>query len=462
MSPLAATPSATVAGTPAPISAPTAPTHGAATYYGPDFGALVRTDPQIAALLLDELQRQRDVLQLIASENPTSPAVLAVLGSVLSNKYAEGYPGHRYYGGCAQVDAAERLGISRALALFGAEHANIQPHSGASANLAVYAALLVPGDRVLAMALPHGGHLTHGAQGNFSGTWFDTVGYPVDENTELIDYDRVRDLARSHKPKLIVCGATAYSRPIDYGVFRSIADEVGAYLMADAAHIAGLVAAGALPSPVPFADVVTFTTHKTLRGPRGGAILCRTELASAIDRAVFPFVQGGPLMHAVAAKAVAFAEAQTPEFREYGHQVVANARALAAALARQGLRPVSGGTDTHMAILDLRSLPGARISGRDAELRCERAKIMLNRSCIPYDSAKPMITSGVRVGTAAVTTQGMGEAEMDRIAGMVIRAVQDVDGRAALEIADEASALTAQFPLYGGTRHEWSAQEPRA
>jgi glycine hydroxymethyltransferase len=428
-----------------------------APFYGPDYGALVRTDPQIAGVLLDELARQRGTLQLVASENPASPAVLAALGSVLSNKYAEGYPGRRYYGGCAQVDEAERLAVERACALFGAEHANVQPHTGAAANLAVFAALLTPGDRVLAMSLQHGGHLTHGAQGNFSGTWFDTVGYPVGEESELIEYDRVRELARAHRPKLIICGATSYSRLIDYAAFRSIADEVGAFLLVDAAHFAGLVAGRAIPSPVPYADVVTFTTHKTLRGPRGGAILCRAELASAIDRAVFPFSQGGPLMHAVAAKAVAFAEASRPEFRAYAAQIVANARALASALVQEGMRPVSGGTDTHLAVLDLRGRTGsgvvtpdgAKVTGREAELRCERAGIMINRSCVPYDSAKPMVTSGLRVGTATVTTQGMKEPEMRRIATLISRAVRDADGIAAPAVQEEVTELVREFPLYG-------------
>ena len=440
-----------------PVAAPRHLTaHVAAPFYGPDFGALVRTDPQLAGILLDELERQRGTLQLVASENPTSPAVLAALGSVLSNKYAEGYPGRRYYGGCAQVDAAERLGVARAKALFGADHANIQPHTGTAANLAAYAALLTPGDRILAMALPHGGHLTHGAQGNFSGTWFETVGYPVSEDTELIDYDRVRDLARAHRPKLIICGATAYSRLIDYAAFRSIADEVGAYLLADAAHVAGLMAGGAIPSPVPYADVVTLTTHKTLRGPRGGAILCRAELASAVDRAVFPFAQGGPLMHAVAAKAVAFAEAAAPEFRDYAAQIVANARALTAALCEEGMRAVAGGTDTHLAVLDLRgpagvgvrANDGGKVTGREAEQRCERVGIMLNRSCVPYDSAKPMVTSGLRVGTATVTTQGMKEPEMQRIAALVGRAIRDSDGSAAPVVEKEVAELVGEFPLY--------------
>jgi len=443
-----------------PVAAPRVPAADqAAPFFGPDYGALVRTDPQIAGVVLDELERQRRTLQLVASENPASPAVLAALGSVLSNKYAEGYPGRRYYGGCAQVDAAERLAIDRACALFGADHANVQPHTGASANLAAYAALLTPGDKVLAMALPHGGHLTHGAQGNFSGTWFDTVGYPVREDNELIDYDRVRELARTHHPKLIICGATAYSRLIDFETFRAIADEVGAYLLVDAAHFAGLVAGGAIPSPVPHADVVTMTTHKTLRGPRGGAILCRAELASAVDRAVFPFAQGGPLMHAIAAKAVAFAEAAGPEFRAYTAQIVVNARALTEALEQEGMRAVSGGTDTHLAVLDLRgsggaagtgvrTADGAKVTGREAEMRCERAGIMLNRSSVPYDTAKPMVTSGLRIGTATVTSQGMKEPEMRWIAALIGRAVRDADGAAAPGVEKEVAELVGEFPLY--------------
>jgi glycine hydroxymethyltransferase len=432
----------------AAVAAPahTAP-HAAAPFYGPDFAALVRTDPQVAGIVLDELERQRGSLQLIASENPTSPAVLAALGSVLSNKYAEGYPGRRYYGGCAEVDRAERLAVERARELFGAEHANVQPHSGASANLAVYAALLHPGDRVLAMALPHGGHLTHGSPGNFSGTWFQAIGYPVREDNELIDYDRVRDLARAHRPRMIICGATAYPRLIDFAAFRQIADEVGAYLLVDAAHIAGLVAGGAVPSPVPYADVVTIATHKTLRGPRGGAILCKAGLADAIDRGVFPFAQGGPLMHAVAAKAVAFGEAATPEFAAYSKQIIANCQALTASLAEEGMRPVSGGTDTHLALLDLRGIhiaAGRGVNGREAEQRCERMGIILNRNAIPYDTAKPMLSSGIRVGTAAVTTQGMREPEMKVIANLVARAVRSPEPA----VADEVSELVSRFPLY--------------
>ena len=352
------------------------------TYWGPDFGMLEREDPEIAGVVLGELARQRDGLQLIASENFTSPAVLAALGSTLSNKYAEGYPGRRYYGGCTEVDKAENLGIQRAKDLFGAEHANLQPHSGASANLAAYAALVQPGDTVLAMDLPHGGHLTHGSKVNFSGKWFHHVGYTVRRDTDLIDYDEVRDLALAHRPKLVICGATAYPRLIDFALFREIADEVGAYLMVDAAHFIGLVAGRAVPSPVPHADVVTCTTHKVLRGPRGGMILCREELAQRIDKAVFPFTQGGPLMHAVAAKAVALREAALPEYRGYAQQVIRNAQALAAGLAAEGIRPVSGGTDTHLALVDLRDIG---VTGRDAEARCDLAKITLNKNAIPYD-----------------------------------------------------------------------------
>jgi glycine hydroxymethyltransferase len=383
---------------------------------------------------------------LIASENLTSPAVLAVLGSTLTNKYAEGYPGQRYYGGCAEVDRCEAIGIARARELFGAEHANLQPHSGASANLAAYAALLQPGDTVLAMDLPHGGHLTHGSKVNFSGRWFGTVGYRVREDTELIDYDEVRDLAEAHRPKMIICGATAYPRLIDFAAFREIADEVGAYLMVDAAHFIGLVAGQAIPSPVPYADVVCATTHKVLRGPRGGMILCRRELAERIDKAVFPFVQGGPLMHAVAAKAVALGEAATPGYRQYAHQVIANAQALAEGLAAAGMRPVSGGTDTHLALIDLRELG---ITGREAEERCDQARITLNKNAIPYDPQKPMVASGIRVGTPSVTTQGMREPQMREIAELIARAVLAQPGSPALAaIARQVSTLVAAFPAY--------------
>jgi glycine hydroxymethyltransferase len=426
----------------------------AGTYWGPDFAALESVDPEIAGVVTGELERLRGGLQLIASENLTSPAVLAALGSTLTNKYAEGYPGRRYYGGCGEVDKAEEIGVRRAMDLFGAEHANLQPHAGASANLAAYAALVQPGDTVLAMDLPHGGHLTHGSKVNFSGKWFHPVGYTVRRDTELIDYDEVRDLALAHRPKMIICGATAYPRLIDFAAFRQIADEVGAYLMVDAAHFIGLVAGRAIPSPVPHADVVTATTHKVLRGPRGGMILCREELAQRIDKAVFPFTQGGPLMHAVAAKAVALREASLPDFQAYAGQVVRNCQALAAGLAADGMRPVSGGTDTHLALLDLR---GVGVPGRDAELRCDAARITLNKNAIPYDPERPMTASGVRVGTPCVTTQGMREAEMRQIAGLIATAVTSDPGTSAgaarlRDVADQVAALVGKFPAYPDPR----------
>jgi glycine hydroxymethyltransferase len=420
------------------------------TFWGPDFASLERDDPEIARVLLGELDRQRDGLQLIASENFTSPAVLAALGSTLTNKYAEGYPGRRYYGGCAQVDRAEQLAIDRAKDLFGAEHANVQPHSGASANLAAYAALAEPGDPVLAMELPHGGHLTHGSRVNYSGKWFHPIGYRVSADSEEIDYDEVRDLALAHRPKLIICGATAYPRLIDFARFREIADEVGAYLLVDAAHFIGLVAGRAVPSPVPHADVVTCTTHKVLRGPRGGMILCRAELAQRVDKAVFPFCQGGPMMHAIAAKAVAFREAALPDFRGYAKQVVKNAQALAAGLAVEGMRPVAGGTDTHLVLADLREVG---VCGRDAEERCDRAAITLNKNAIPYDPERPAVASGIRVGTPAVTTQGMREGEMRQIAGLIGAAVRaDPSGesgaRTLRDLAEQAHELARTFPAY--------------
>jgi glycine hydroxymethyltransferase len=419
-------------------------------FWGPDFQQLSVVDPEIAGVVLGELARLRGGLQLIASENLASPAVLAALGSTLTNKYAEGYPGRRYYGGCAEVDRAEEIGIARAKELFGAEHANLQPHSGASANLAAYAALLQPGDTVLAMDLPHGGHLTHGSRVNFSGKWFHTVGYTVDRESELIDYDEVRELARAHRPKMIICGATAYSRLIDFAAFREIADEVDAYLMVDAAHFIGLVAGQAVPSPVPYADVVCCTTHKVLRGPRGGMILCREALAQRIDRAVFPFTQGGPLMHAVAAKAVALHEAAQPEFRAYAAQVVGNARALTEALVAEGMRAVSGGTDTHLALIDLRE---AGVTGADAEARCDAARITLNKNAIPYDPQKPTVASGIRVGTPSVTTQGMREGEMRRVAELIGRAVRtdpaSPGGADQLtRIAADVTELVTAFPAY--------------
>jgi glycine hydroxymethyltransferase len=414
-------------------------------FWGPDFGALQAQDPDIAAVIVDELERLRGGLQLIASENFTSPAVLAALGSTLSNKYAEGYPGRRYYGGCEVVDRAEEIGIARAKELFGAAHANLQPHSGASANLAAYAALCEPGDTVLAMSLPHGGHLTHGSKVNFSGKWFSIVPYGVREDDELIDYNEVRDLALKHQPKMIICGATAYPRLIEFDKFREIADEVGAWMVVDAAHFIGLVAGKAIPSPVPFADVVTFTTHKVLRGPRGGMILCTEELAPRIDKAVFPFTQGGPLMHSVAAKAVALKEAATSDYQAYARQVIANAQTLAEGLAAEGMRPVSGGTDTHLALIDLRA---ADVTGKDAEARCGIAGITLNKNAIPFDPQPPAVASGIRVGTPAVTTQGMAEGEMKEVASLIARAVRDSDGAGAADIRASVSALVSRHPAY--------------
>jgi glycine hydroxymethyltransferase len=416
------------------------------TFWGPDFNVLARTDPEIAAVVLGELDRLRGGLQLIASENLASPAVLAALGSTLTNKYAEGYPGRRYYGGCEQVDIAEELAVNRAKELFGVEHANVQPHSGASANLATFAALLQPGDTVLAMELPHGGHLTHGSRVNFSGKWFATLGYRVSPDSELIDYDQVRELALVHRPAMIICGATAYSRLIDFAAFREIADEVGAYLVVDAAHFIGLVAGGAIASPVPYADVVTLTTHKVLRGPRGGMILCRGELASRIDKAVFPFLQGGPLMHVIAAKAVALKEAATPAYGRYARQVVDNARALAESLAAEGMRPVTGGTDTHLVLIDLREVA---VSGREAEQRLGQARIVVNKNAIPYDPLPPLVASGIRIGTPSVTTQGMGEPQMRQIASLISRAVRaEPDSGAQPELAREVNALLDEFPAY--------------
>jgi len=415
------------------------------TFWGPDFDALREEDPEIADVVLGELDRLRGGLQLIASENLTSPAVLAALGSTLSNKYAEGYPGKRYYGGCAEVDKAETIGIERAKELFGADHANLQPHSGASANLAAYAALLSPGDTVLAMSLPHGGHLTHGSKVNFSGKWFNTVAYGVRQDDELIDYDAVRDLALEHRPKMIIAGATAYPRLIDFAAFRAIADETGAALMVDAAHFIGLVAGKAIPSPVPYADVVTFTTHKVLRGPRGGMIVCKSHLAQRIDKAVFPFSQGGPLMHAVAAKAVALKEAAAPAYQTYARQVIANAQALTDGLAAEGLRPVGGGTDTHLALLDLRE---AGVTGRDAEARCDAARITLNKNAIPFDPEPPAVASGIRVGTPAVTTQGMTEGDMKEVAGLIGRAIRDATGSATADITASVTSLVDRHPAY--------------
>ena len=365
-------------------------------YYGPDFNALEKGDPEIAAVVISELVRQRNDLQLIASENFTSPSVLAAMGSTLSNKYAEGYPGKRYYGGCEEVDKVEVIGIARAKELFGAEHANLQPHSGASANVAVYQAFTKPGDTVLAMSLPHGGHLTHGSKVNFSGKWFNVVSYGVRQDNELIDYDQLRDLAIEHKPKMICSGATAYPSLIDFEKVRQICDEVGSIMWVDAAHFIGLVAGKAIPSPVPYADVVSFTTHKVLRGPRGGMILAKEAHAAAIDKAVFPGMQGGPIMSAVAGKAVALKECATPEYQKYAKDVIVNAQTLCTALEGEGMRAVSGGTQTHLALIDIR---GTGVNGKVADERCGHAGIVLNKNSIPFDPEKPGITSGIRVGT---------------------------------------------------------------
>lgn len=415
------------------------------TFWGPDFDALQASDPVVAQLLLDELARQRSHLQLIASENFTSPSVLAALGSTLSNKYAEGYPRRRYYGGCAVVDEVEEIGIARAKELFGADHANLQPHSGASANIAVYGAFVKPGEKVLAMSLPHGGHLTHGAKVSFSGKWFDIVAYGVDKETEHIDYDQVRALAHEHKPKMIICGGSAIPRLIDFAVFREICDEVGAILLVDAAHFIGLVAGKAIPSPVPYADVVTFTTHKVLRGPRGGMIVCKEQHAAAIDKAVFPMMQGGPLMHGVAAKAVALAECLRPEYQRYAAQVVSNAQAMTARLETHGMRAISGGTDTHLALLDI---SGLGVTGAQAEKRCDDAGIVLNKNTIPFDPQPANVASGIRVGSPSVTTQRMGTDQMHQIADLVAAAVTDETGARTADVRAAVSELVTAFPAY--------------
>ena len=405
-------------------------------------------DPELFALLDRELERQTTTLQLIASENFTSPAVLAATGSALTNKYSEGYPGKRYYGGNAVIDEVEDLARRRAVALFGAGHANVQPHAGANANAAAYLALLEPGDTVLGLRLDHGGHLTHGSPVNFSGRLYRFVSYGVTPSDERIDLDQVRDLARKERPKLLVAGATAYPRRIDAEPYRRIADEVGARFLFDAAHIAGLVAGGAHPSPVPFADVVTLTTHKTLRGPRGGCILTTEELGPAIDKAVFPGLQGGPLDHVIAAKAVAFAEAAAPSFREYASAVVANAAALAEALVEEGFRLVSGGTENHLVLVDLRPFD-ADLTGKVAQDVLDAAGISANKNTIPADPRSPFVTSGLRLGTPALTTAGMGPEEMPLVAGLLARALRERGDEAALAgIRDEVAALCGKFPPY--------------
>ena len=407
---------------------------------------LARCDPQVFAAIQHEAQRQEDNLELIASENVVSEAVLEAQGSVLTNKYAEGYPGKRYYGGCEHVDVVERLAIDRAKAVFGAEHANVQPHSGAQANMAAYFSQLGPGDAILSMNLTHGGHLTHGSPVNFSGKFFQVVPYGVREDDQRLDYAEIADLARRHRPKLIVAGHSAYPRQIDAAPFREIADEVGAVLMVDMAHYAGLVAADLHPSPVPHADLVTTTTHKTLRGPRGGMILCRAAFAKSVDSSVFPGHQGGPLMHVIAAKAVALEEAATPAFKDYQRRIVANAKALAAGLLRRGFTLVSGGTDNHLLLLDLRA---TELTGKVAQETLDQARITVNKNAIPFDPRSPFVTSGVRIGTPAVTSRGMGEAEMDGIAELIARALAHVgDARGLAAVGDEVRALCREFPVY--------------
>jgi glycine hydroxymethyltransferase len=403
-------------------------------------------DPDLADILDREVTRQNTTIQLIASENFTSPAVMAAQGTVLTNKYSEGYPGKRYYGGNYVVDDAEDLARQRVCALFGADHANVQPHSGANANMGVYLALLEPGDKVMGMRLDQGGHLTHGSPVNFSGRLYEFAAYGVDADSEVLDYDAIAAVARAERPKAIIAGATAYPRIIDFPAFRAIADEVGALLIVDAAHIAGLIAGGAHPSPVPYADVVTFTTHKTLRGPRGGAILCREQYAKAIDKAVFPGMQGGPLMHVIAAKAVCFHEAAQPSFRAYAEGIVRNARALAAALAAEGFRIVSGGTDNHLMLVDLRPFG---VTGKVAQEALDRAGITLNKNTIPNDPESPFVTSGLRIGTAAVTTAGMGEGEMVEIASLIARVLRATDDEGtAAEVREAAAQLCSKFVPY--------------
>ena len=417
--------------------------------YAASWDQLKASDPEVAEAIANELHRERTTLRLIASENYTSPAVLAALASTMNNKYAEGYPGRRYYGGCEFVDVTERLAIDRARELFGAEHANVQPHAGAQANMAAYGAFVDPrsDDKILGMVLAHGGHLTHGSPVNFSGKWFNFVNYEVDPESEVIDMDRVRAMALEHRPRIILAGFTAYPRAIDFAAFRQIADEVGALFLVDASHFIGLVAGGAYPSPVPHADIVTFTTHKTLRGPRGAIILCREEHAKAIDKAVFPMMQGGPLEHCIAAKAVALKEAMHPEFQDYAHRVVRTARALAQGLADEGLRVVSGGTDSHMVLADVRPL--GEITGADAEAACDEVGIAINKNAIPFDPMPPMRPSGIRVGTPGPATLGMDEPEMKEVAsimGAILRARSDQAVKE--EARERVRALTTRFPAY--------------
>ena len=403
-----------------------------------------REDPEIAKAIEMELERQRSHIELIASENFVSPSVMAAMGTCLTNKYAEGYPGKRYYGGCECVDVVENLARDRACQLFGAEHANVQPHSGAQANMAVYFAMLQPGDTVMGMNLSHGGHLTHGSPVNMSGKYFRFVPYGVDPETETLNYDTVREIALECRPKMIVAGASAYPRIIDFARLREIADEVNALLMVDMAHIAGLIAAGEHPSPVPYADFVTTTTHKTLRGPRGGMILCREEYAKAIDKAIFPGTQGGPLEHIIAAKAVCFGEALKPEFKAYQHQIILNAKALEQAFRAEGIRMVSGGTDNHLLLLDF---TGTEMTGKHLETLLEDANITVNKNTVPNETRSPFVTSGVRVGTPAVTTRGLKEADMAKVAGWIARVVREGEA-AVLQVKAEVEAFMKGFPLY--------------
>ncbi len=407
--------------------------------------AIESIDRELWEALCNEEKRQCQKIELIASENFVSDAVRQAAASVMTNKYAEGYPGKRYYGGCEFVDVAENLARERALQLFGADHANVQPHSGSQANMAAYFSVLEPGDTILGMNLSHGGHLTHGHPVNFSGMLFNVVSYTVDRESEQLDYDHVQEVALQHKPKMIVCGASAYPRILDFKKFRQIADSVGAYLLADIAHIAGLIVAGLHPDPVPYCDFVTTTTHKTLRGPRGGMILCRQELAKAVDKTVFPGMQGGPLMHIIAAKAVAFQEALQPSFKDYQKQIISNARALAGALEENGLRLVSGGTDNHLLLIDVSSLG---LTGKKAEKYLDQAGITTNKNTIPFDKEKPFVTSGIRIGTPAVTTRGMKEDDMIKIAGWIKKSLENGDDNSKLQsIAQEIREFTSRFPL---------------
>jgi len=407
---------------------------------------LAKVDRELYKAIVSEVKRQKDGIELIASENYTSLAVLEAQGSVLTNKYAEGYPKRRYYGGCDYVDIAETLACERVKKIFSAEHANVQPHSGTQANMAVYFAILNPGDTIMGMHLSHGGHLSHGHPTSFSGKYFRTVPIGISKKTELIDYQEVRRLAKKHKPHLIVAGSSSYSRVIDWKKFRDICDEIGAYFLADIAHYAGLVAAGIYPSPVPYADFVTFTTHKTLRGPRGGVILCKKKFATLIDKMVFPGIQGGPLMHVIAAKAVAFYEAMQPEFKDYQIQVLKNARRLAKKLQERGYKIVSGGTDCHMFVVDLRS---KRLTGLSAEKILDSVNITVNKNSVPHDPEKPFITSGIRIGTPAVTTRGMKESEMDKIAELIDITLKNKENKKILDkVRKEVNKLTKKFPLY--------------